>query len=133
MLRLGKLTDYGTVITAHMGAFSRAFVLRPTDWRRRLEIGISTASKDSQTAGTARLCCIRYVAPRAVTGWRVRPGKFRWLSHRRAGRPGPVSPEMQQSATASVAQEQGCAIRGNWQNDRSADSGTPAVHAVRRL
>lgn len=112
MLRLGKLTDYGTVITAYM-ARQPERVFAATELAAASQIGVSTASKILKRLVHAGLL-------RSLRGTHggyalARPAGEISLAQIIDALEGPPGLTECSVREGLCAQEQWCTIRGNWQ------------------
>lgn len=112
MLRLGKLTDYGTVITAHM-ARQPERVFAASELAAASRVSVSTASKILKRLVRAGL--LRSLRG-AHGGYALaRPAGEISLAQVIDALEGPPGLTECSVRDGLCAQEQGCAIRGNWQ------------------
>lgn len=112
MLRLNKLTDYGTVITAHM-ARQPERVFAAAELAAASRLGVSTASKILKLlAGAGLLRSVRGAKGGYVL---ARPAAEISLAQLIDALESPAGLTECSARTGLCAQEQWCAIRGQWQ------------------
>jgi FeS assembly SUF system regulator len=112
MLRLNKLTDYGTVITTHM-ARQPERVFAATELAAAAQVGVATASKVLKLLAGAGL--VRSVRG-AQGGYALaRPAAAISLAEVIDALEGPPGLTECSVHAGLCAQERGCAIRGHWQ------------------
>lgn len=112
MLRLNKLTDYGTVITAHM-ARQPERVLAAAELAAASGVGVATASKILKLLAGARL--VRSLRGAKGGYMLARPAAEISLAQIVDALEGPSGVTECSAQAGLCAQEQGCAIRDQWQ------------------
>lgn len=112
MLRLGKMTDYGTVLTAHMARQPQR-VFAAAELAAASRLGVSTASKILKRLVRADLLH----SVRGAKGGYVlaRPASEISLAEVIDALEGPPGLTECSAVAGLCAQEQWCAIRGRWQ------------------
>lgn len=112
MLRLSKLTDYGTVIMTHM-ARQPARVYSAAELAAAVGVAVPTAGKILKTLARGKLV-------RSLRGARggyllARPPGEISIAEVIDALEGPVGVTECSAATGLCAQEASCSLRGNWQ------------------